>query len=67
MTMAKRKKPADLALDVWIRLGGGPTGSEAQEMTEGERLVQEANEVLLELLQSSTMRTSPVNPFRRDR
>jgi hypothetical protein len=59
-------KPVDHDLAVWAALGGGSIAPE-RELSPGERIMAEANEILLDLLQSSTMRTSPVNPFRRDR
>jgi hypothetical protein len=61
--MKRKKKPLnDLA--VWAKLGGGTLEPE-RELTEGERLVAEANEVVREWLNSSTCRPQTPSPFRR--
>jgi hypothetical protein len=64
--MAKRKnKPTDPDLETWAKLGGGVTASEAEQMSEGEKIVQEANEIARSWLDPSTWRPQTPNPLRR--
>jgi hypothetical protein len=63
----KREVGPDLAtLETWAKLGGGALEPE-RELSEGERIVAEANEVVREWLNPSTWRPQTPNPFRRDR
>jgi hypothetical protein len=59
-----KEKPIDHDLETWATLGGGILEPE-RELTEGQRIIQEANEALLELLQATA--TRPPNPFQRNR
>jgi hypothetical protein len=56
----------DPDLATWIRLGGGPTAEEAEQMSEGEKIMQFGNAWVRTQLQLQENAVRQVrSPFRR--